>query len=116
MKMAAKPKKFSPILVPEIPRLEAKDEVISFRLPGRLKAGIDRQLKALGVPDSRKADFYRGAILAAIGNSLRARDASWQKFLEAIQPLARQHLGLDLMDSGAKGILDEGDEETRLED
>jgi len=110
MKTEAKQKRFSPILVPEIPRQEAKDEVISFRLPARLKANIDRQLKGLGVPDSRKADFYRGAIIAAIGNSLRAQDPSWQEFLEAIQPLAKQYLGMELMDSGSKGILEEGGE------
>jgi hypothetical protein len=108
MKTAMKPKKVSPVLMPSIPRAEAKDEVISFRLPARLKANIDKHLKALGVPDNRKAEFYRGAILAAIGNCLRAQDASWQSFLEALQPLAQKHLGMGLGDSGLKGILDEG--------
>ena len=110
MKTAAKPRKFSPLLVPPIPSSEPKDEVISFRLPARLKANIDKHLKVLGVPDNRKADFYRGAILAGIGNSLRAKDPAWQAFLDALQPLAKQHLGMELMDSGLKGILNEGDE------
>jgi hypothetical protein len=111
MKTAAKAEKFSPVLMPEIPRAESKDEVISFRLPARLKANIDRHLKALGVPGNRKADFYRGAIIAAIGNSLRARDASWRAFLDDVQPIAQKHLGMKLMDSGIEGILEEGDDD-----
>ncbi|MGH7442275.1 MAG: hypothetical protein ACREKE_06330, partial [bacterium] len=70
---------------------------------------LETELARLGVESARdRQDFYRGAILAGISNAKRARSASWKTFVEAIQPLARKHLGLGLDLDGAKEIMDAG--------
>ena len=101
----------SPILAPKIPSRESKDELIAFRVPARWKANIEKRLNELGVPASKRADFYRGAVIAGIGNALRAQDSKWQAFVDAIQPLAKKHLSMELSDDGAESILSLGQED-----
>lgn len=54
----------------------------------------------LGVKDL--STFIRGAVESAIFNSKRAQDPEWQKFIEAIQPIAQKILGHGFYDGGAQ--------------
>ncbi|MGH7441632.1 MAG: hypothetical protein ACREKE_03045 [bacterium] len=87
---------------------ESMDGVISFRIPGKWKANIEKRLQALGLSERRYADFYRGAVMAAIGNSLRAKSPAWQAFLKEVEPVAEAKLGTKLTDQGIEGIVRQG--------
>jgi hypothetical protein len=84
------------------------DAAITFRIPSKWKANIERQLLAMGLPKRRHSDFFRGALVASLGTAMRAKDPAWQAFLEAAQPIAQQTLGTKLKDEGLEAILRQG--------
>jgi hypothetical protein len=98
----------SMVLVPLQLEKETMDEMIAFRLPSKWKANIEKRLAALGVPKSRFSEFYRGAIIAGIGNSMRAKSPEWQEFLRVVQPIAKEKLGADLTDAGLEALIRQG--------
>jgi len=86
-----------------------KDDTLAIRINGQVMEYIESELVKLGVASARdRQDFYRGAILAGISNAKRAQSPAWKRFVQAIQPLARKHLGLGLELDGAKEIMDAG--------
>ena len=86
-----------PVLRPRLAQgRAAKDAILALRLAPAVKDWIEDELEKLGVEPKNRADFYRGAILAAIGNVKRSQDPAWNRFLEAVQPAARRHLGAAL--------------------
>lgn len=82
----------------------AKDAILAIRMAPQVKEWIEAELEKLQVEPKHRAHFYRGAILAAIGNVKRAQDPGWKLFLKAIQPAARRHLGAELELGGAESI------------
>lgn len=74
----------------------SKDAILAIRVAPTTKDWIEDELLRLGVAPKDRAHFYRGAILAAIGNVKRAQSPAWKKFLAAIQPAAQKHLGAGL--------------------
>jgi hypothetical protein len=99
---------YSIAMAPVLPEKETKGAQIAFRIPAKWKANIEAQLRALGVPDDRFAEFYRGAIIAGIGNAIRAQDPAWQRFVEEVQPQAKRTLGMALTDAGLEALIRQG--------
>jgi hypothetical protein len=81
---------------------------IRFRISSKWKANIVSQLGALGVPPRAHAEFFRGAVIAAIGQAQRAKSPSWQAFVAAVQPHAQERLGMSLTDGGLIAIMRQG--------
>ena len=99
-----------PVEVPVTGRA-LKSEIISIRLSAQVAQFIEKELAKMGVASARdRQDFYRGAILAGITNARRAKSPEWKKFVDAIQPLARKHLGVGLDLDGPKEIMESGGE------
>lgn len=110
MKTLEHPKKaLHPIEAPVTGRRAVKSEIISIRISEQVAQFIETELAKLDVESARdRQDFYRGAILAGITNARRAASPEWKKFVDAIQPLARKHLGVGLDLDGAKAIMESG--------
>jgi hypothetical protein len=101
-------KLIQPVEIPPRPR-RRKDDLLPIRVNAQVKAYIESELAGLGLKNARdRQDFYRGAILAGIHNAKRAGSPAWQKFVTAIQPLARKHLGMGLELDGPKEIMESG--------
>lgn len=81
---------------------EQKTVPVNFRIKPSQEKHWKDMAQELGVKDL--STFIRGAVDSAIFNSLRARDPRWQKFIEAIQPVAQKILGHGLYDGGAQDI------------
>jgi len=104
-------KALDPVLIPPSSR-GTKDEVLSIRVNSQAMAFIEDELSKLGLDTSRKRqNFYRGAILAGIGNAKRAHSPAWKKFIAVIQPQARKHLGMGLELDGAEAIMESGSQD-----
>lgn len=97
-----------PVEIPTTGRA-LKNKIISIRLSEAVSQFIERELAKMGIASARdRQDFYRGAILAGITNARRAKSPEWKKFVEAIQPLARKHLGVGLDLNDAREIMESG--------
>lgn len=83
-------------------------EVVTFRAKPSEVAYWDKALNELGVHEKDKAAFMRGAMHSAIWLSQRAKDPDWQKFVEAVQGLAKKFLGHGFYDGGAQDIVSRG--------
>ena len=79
---------------------EQRTVPINFRIKPSQEKHWKDMAKKLGVKDL--STFIRGAVESAIFNSLRAQDPQWQKFIEAIQPMAHKMLGHGFYDGGAE--------------
>jgi hypothetical protein len=99
---------YSFVMAPPVPEKQTKSAQIAFRIPAKWKANIEAQLRALGVPSDSFAEFYRGAIIAGIGNAIRAKDPAWQRFVEEVQPQAKRTLGMALTDAGLQALIRQG--------
>jgi len=70
---------------------------------------VETELGKLGVGGARdRQAFYRGAIVAAIAAVKRSRTPAWRRFVAAVQPKARKHLGLELELELAKDFMKAG--------
>jgi len=99
-----------PVVIPTR-TLGRKDDLLPIRVNTEVKAYLEAELSKLGLRTAReRQDFYRGAILAGISNAKRANTPQWQKFVAAIQPVAREHLGMGLDLDGSKEIMEAGSE------
>lgn len=93
-----------PVLSPALGQT-LKDTVLSIRVSARVLEYVESELAKLGVKTSRERQaFYRGAIVAGVENARRADSRAWKKFVAAIQPQARRHLGLGLNLDGVEEI------------
>lgn len=99
---------YSMAMAPVMPEKQTKSAQIAFRIPAKWKANIEAQLRALGVAEDSFAEFYRGAIIAGIGNAIRAKDPAWQRFVEEVQPQAKRTLGMALTDAGLEALIRQG--------
>jgi hypothetical protein len=71
---------------------------------------MNKSLKKLGV--AKKSDvqkFMRGAIFAGIAMACNAETKQWQEFVDAIQPLAKKHLGMGLKLEGKEAYIRSGE-------
>jgi hypothetical protein len=66
------------------------------------------EAKKLGVKDF--SAFIRGSLNSAIHISKRAKDPAWQRFVEAVQPIAKKILGHGFFDGGATDLESSGTE------
>jgi hypothetical protein len=73
----------------------AKAEVLRFRVDPRQKQFWLEAMDKLGVEFS---SYVRQAVDRAIGQDLRSQDPKWQEFVKAIQPKAREILGVEIGD------------------
>ena len=72
----------------------------NFRIKPSQEKHWKEMAKQLGIKDL--STFIRGAVESAIFTSLRAQDPQWQKFIEAVQPMAQKILGNGFYDGGAE--------------
>jgi len=85
---------------PPIQTEEQKAVLVNLRITPSQEKHWREMAKKLGVKDL--STFIRGAVESAIFNSVRAQDPHWQKFIEAIQPMAQKILGQGFYDGGAE--------------
>jgi hypothetical protein len=85
------------------PKVEVESpRVYTFRVKPSELEYWKKEAKKLGVKDF--SAFIRGAIHSAIYVSQRSKEPAWQKFVEAVQPLAKKILGLGFYDGGARDL------------
>lgn len=90
---------------------ETKSEVLSIRFNRTARSFLEKELAGMGIVSKRdRMNFFRGAILAGIGNAQRANSPAWQKFIKAIQPMSKKILGMALKLDGAEDIMESGAE------
>jgi hypothetical protein len=92
------------------PAREVKEvrQVVTFRAKPSEIQYWNEKAKKLGVKDF--SAFIRGSLNSAIYVSQRAQDPAWQKFVEAVQPIAKKFLGFGFYDGGAKDFESSGTE------
>lgn len=79
-----------------------KPPVVTFRVKDSEYEYWIAETEKLGVKDF--SAFLRGAVHSAIYVSKRAQEPVWQRFVEAVQPLAKKILGLGFHDGGAQDL------------
>ena len=74
-----------------------KEDILRFRVDPRQKKYWLDAMCELGVEDF--SSYAREAIDRAIGQDLQSKDPKWQAFMQAIQPQAKEILGVALKDN-----------------
>ena len=74
----------------------AKDDILRFRVHPKQKQYWLKALAKLGVEDF--STYARAAVERAIAQDLRAAEPQWQEFIKAIQPKAKEILGVEVSD------------------